>query len=197
MDIFEEKNNLRKIFIEKRKQIDFTKQQDLSQQIARNFQLMVMDKNIDFKCQIIGSYMPTKYEAKPIFIEEFLLKNNCELCFPRIDDYENLLDFKLTKEKNNFIFNNKYKKIQEPPKSNDIIIPDIVLVPLLSFDASLNRLGMGQGFYDRTIRNLKSKNPKLITIGIAFDFQQSLQGLPNNKSDSSLDFIVSNSRYYS
>jgi 5-formyltetrahydrofolate cyclo-ligase len=51
---------------------------------------------------------------------------------------------------------------------------------------------MGKGFYDRTIFHLKLKNPKLINIGIAFDFQQSWQALPNDPHDLALDFIITN-----
>lgn len=51
---------------------------------------------------------------------------------------------------------------------------DVVLAPLVAFDAHGNRLGMGKGYYDRSFRFLKSRRcwckPKL--IGIGFDFQR-------------------------
>lgn len=50
---------------------------------------------------------------------------------------------------------------------------DLVLTPLVAFDHSLNRVGMGAGYYDRCfsfLRHRKNWNkPRL--IGLAYDFQ--------------------------
>jgi len=51
---------------------------------------------------------------------------------------------------------------------------DLVLTPLVGFDAQGNRLGMGGGFYDRSFAHLLRRRqwlkPRL--VGLAFDFQQ-------------------------
>ena len=51
---------------------------------------------------------------------------------------------------------------------------DIVLAPLVAFDKRGNRLGMGQGYYDRSFsylgRRTRWQKPKL--IGIGFEFQK-------------------------
>ena len=51
---------------------------------------------------------------------------------------------------------------------------DVVLTPLVAFDARGNRLGMGKGYYDRSFSFLRPRTrwrkPKL--IGIGFDFQK-------------------------
>ena len=46
--------------------------------------------------------------------------------------------------------------------------PDIVLTPLLAFDAAMNRLGQGAGHYDRVFERL----PDAWRIGIAWSVQQ-------------------------
>ncbi len=46
--------------------------------------------------------------------------------------------------------------------------PDVLLVPLLAFDAGCNRLGYGGGYYDRTV----AARPGVRTIGCAFARQQ-------------------------
>jgi 5-formyltetrahydrofolate cyclo-ligase len=51
---------------------------------------------------------------------------------------------------------------------------DLMLMPLVAFDARGNRLGMGGGFYDRTLSFLwhhrHRHRPRL--VGLAYDFQQ-------------------------
>lgn len=45
---------------------------------------------------------------------------------------------------------------------------DLVVVPGVAFDRHNNRLGRGEGYYDRFLKLLPSTTP---TIGLAFDFQ--------------------------
>jgi 5-formyltetrahydrofolate cyclo-ligase len=74
------------------------------------------------------------------------------------------------------------------PISSKIIVPDILLVPLVSFDNELNRLGYGGGYYDRYIEKIE-KVKKVIKIGLAFSYQK-IKKIPTNKFDKKLDFII-------
>lgn len=62
--------------------------------------------------------------------------------------------------------------IAEPNVDKTTAIPpqefDIIFVPLVAFDAYCTRLGMGVGYYDRTLLNVH--HPLL--IGIAYEFQK-------------------------
>lgn len=64
--------------------------------------------------------------------------------------------------------------------------PDIVLMPLLGFDAQGTRLGYGGGYYDRTLAGMRKK-PRL--IGLAFAAQE-LDAIPREAHDIPLDAIV-------
>ena len=67
---------------------------------------------------------------------------------------------------------------------------DVVLMPLVAFDAQGGRLGMGGGYYDRTFEFLQKsgvQKPKL--IGLAHEFQQVAE-LPIESWDIPLDAIV-------
>jgi len=73
---------------------------------------------------------------------------------------------------------------------------DLVLMPLVAFDSTGHRLGMGGGYYDETFAFLKHrrfwKRPKL--IGIAYDFQQ-LNNLPDEVWDVPLDGVITNNAF--
>ncbi|MCW9089242.1 MAG: 5-formyltetrahydrofolate cyclo-ligase [Gammaproteobacteria bacterium] len=68
---------------------------------------------------------------------------------------------------------------------------DLLLTPLVAFDASGNRLGMGGGFYDRTLAYLARRQhwrkPRL--IGTAYAFQQA-ESLPHQPWDVPLQGVA-------
>lgn len=66
---------------------------------------------------------------------------------------------------------------------------DVILMPLVGFDRRGNRLGMGAGFYDRSLVGLRRPRPTL--IGIAFDCQEMAE-VPADPWDVPLDYIVTN-----
>ena len=73
---------------------------------------------------------------------------------------------------------------------------NLILMPLVGFDTSKNRLGMGGGFYDKTLSfHTKLKNfrvPKL--FGLAFDAQE-VSRLSSQPWDVPVDGIVTPTRF--
>ena len=63
--------------------------------------------------------------------------------------------------------------------------PDLVLVPLLSFDAHGYRLGYGGGYYDRSLALLKNSH----AVGIAYAGQE-VEHLPREDHDHPLDAVL-------
>ena len=64
---------------------------------------------------------------------------------------------------------------------------DVVLVPLVAFDETGQRLGQGGGFYDRAIAAAGASRPLL--IGVAHAFQQ-VRSVPIEAWDMPLDAVV-------
>lgn len=74
------------------------------------------------------------------------------------------------------------------PVVDDYFEPEILIVPLVAFDAHGGRLGYGGGFYDRTLERLRAKRATL-AIGFAFDAQEA-DRLLLEPTDQPLDMIV-------
>ena len=72
---------------------------------------------------------------------------------------------------------------------------DLVLTPLVAFDNSGNRLGMGGGYYDKTFAYLRHHaswhRPRL--VGVAYDFQE-VHSLDNASWDVPLNMIATPER---
>lgn len=79
----------------------------------------------------------------------------------------------------------------EIPAEGAWIEPEVLIVPLVGFDARGYRLGYGGGFYDRTLQGLRAKRPTL-AVGFAFDAQEMAQ-VPIDEFDQKLDAIVTES----
>ena len=84
-----------------------------------------------------------------------------------------------------------HKKILEPHKDCQKIAPekiDLIIVPGIAFDKQKNRIGYGDGFYDRLLK--KTKCP---TIALAYEFQI-VHNIPGEKHDVKVDQIITEKR---
>lgn len=102
-------------------------------------------------------------------------------------------------EKNSPMKANRYG-IFEPKLNCTQICPlpelDYLLMPLVAFDKQGNRLGMGGGFYDRTLARLHNENwqkPQL--IGLAHECQK-VDTLPIEPWDVPLKTIITENKTY-
>lgn len=76
----------------------------------------------------------------------------------------------------------------EIPAQGPWIEPEVLIVPLVGFDARGYRLGYGGGFYDRTLQGLRAKRA---TLAVGFGFAaQELPEVPIDEFDQRLDVMV-------
>lgn len=82
-------------------------------------------------------------------------------------------------------------KILEPALDVRHVLPlnrlDVLITPLVAFDNTGQRLGMGGGFYDRTLQNWRAHG--FLPIGYAHDCQQ-VESLPVQEWDIPLPVVV-------
>jgi 5-formyltetrahydrofolate cyclo-ligase len=78
--------------------------------------------------------------------------------------------------------------IREPTPEAPEVFPDILIVPLLGFDRTGQRIGYGAGYYDMTIGRLRTM--KTITaVGIAYAAQE-IARVPFTPRDAVLDLVL-------
>lgn len=82
--------------------------------------------------------------------------------------------------------------VQEPAGDAPVVEPDIIVAPLLAFDADGNRLGYGGGYYDRTLRNLRLRR-EIVAVGVGYD-EQEFSSVPGHTGDEILDMIITDRR---
>lgn len=78
-----------------------------------------------------------------------------------------------------------------------IVVPRVLFVPLIAFDAAGNRLGYGAGYYDRTIaafrRGAMNQEGAITAIGLAYD-EQEVDAVPAEAHDQRLDAVMTDRR---
>ena len=133
----------------------------------------------------VGGYWPvgTELDVRPLLTRLHELGHVCAL--PVVHRGQPLVfhrwqpDDKLVRG----VFN-----LQVPDHHTPTVVPDVLIMPLLAFDARGMRIGYGGGFYDRTIPAIRSRKP-LLTIGVAYAAQE-VSRVPTDQYDQRLDWIV-------
>jgi 5-formyltetrahydrofolate cyclo-ligase len=80
---------------------------------------------------------------------------------------------------------------QQPTDAAPVVIPDLILVPLLGFDAAFNRIGQGGGHYDRYL----AAHPNACRIGIAWEGQR-VDNIDPQPWDVPLDAILTETAFH-
>ncbi len=135
---------------------------------------------------IVSCYIPIGDEADTMGLMDRLHAQGFALSLPVIVEKGQPLEFRIWKPGEPL--NEVQWGIREPGPDADQVAPDIVLSPLLAFDAKGFRLGYGGGFYDRSLQQLRADKP-VISIGVAYD-EQRVDCVPHDTYDQRLDWIL-------
>ncbi len=174
MDIIERKKELRKKYREIRKNISEDYAIYAANLISKTFIKNIILK----KDSVIAGYIPRDLEIDAIPLMQKLQLLGHKIVVPVIDkgsDYLLFQEWKINSQIENYV------------------IPNIVIMSLIAFGQNLNRLGFGNGWYDRTIKKLRILGSKF--IGIAYEVQYCEQ-LPVEDHDQVLDNVITDNNFY-
>ena len=83
--------------------------------------------------------------------------------------------------------------VHGPPPHAELLVPDLLIVPLVAFDRRGGRVGQGGGHFDRTLAAL-DVNKRVFAIGLAYAGQE-VAAAPREEHDRRLDAILTEKEY--
>ena len=174
-----------KIYLRKKFLLQRKKKHSKAKKFDFNLIFKLIKKHFYNKKIIIAGYYPSNYEVDILCFLKEASKKKYRIALPVVGS-ASLLSFKSWIFKNP-LYVSKFG-ILEPKNSNETIIPDLIMVPLVAFDRKLNRIGYGKGYYDRILKKINKIKKKTVFLGIAYSFQE-CSSIPVNKHDFKLDYI--------
>lgn len=145
----------------------------------------------------IGVYLDAFGEVKTKRLIEYCFAQGKSVYLPMICNMNKILVWvKISHQQyRNQRFSLHPLGMREPMASRGrhISILDVVIMPLLACDFKGTRMGMGGGFYDRTLASAFSRPHRL---GLAHDFQFLDIQLKKNSWDQPLDSLITPAKTY-
>lgn len=118
-------------------------------------------------------------------------------CLPVLDETGKLLKFAPWRA-GDALINNRYG-VPEPVHTHNTLLDarqmDLIVLPLTGFDSQCHRLGMGGGWYDRTLQFCRQRSPegRPVLVGAGFDIQEVVRIEPE-AWDVGCDYIATETR---
>ncbi|NKF50779.1 5-formyltetrahydrofolate cyclo-ligase [Shewanella sp. WXL01] len=171
--------------------------QDEQQQLALIASRHLLAEIQRLNAKRVALYLTHDGELATNKIIDALWQQGIETYLPVVHPFSpgNLLFLKYDKQTE--MVENQYG-IGEPKLDASKVMPvnqlDVIVTPLVAFDDSGNRMGMGGGYYDRTLAQVVESQP--LAVGFAHDCQQ-VSKLPVEYWDIPLPLIITPTRRFS
>jgi len=183
------KENIRKIVNVKRKNLPPDYREKSSIIIAEKF--LKTDFYANSKNILI--YYPIKGEVDTKLIISKALEDKKNIILPRVHNDKLKLFFvedpSSQLEKGSYGIMEPVTRLCKPAKIHDA---DLVVIPGVSFDKNLNRLGYGGGYYDKILESLSKDTKK---IALCFDIQLVIE-IPSMEHDVRADMLITETSIY-
>ena len=183
------KSDIRKIIQNKRNSLPIWDRKKRSKIIAEKFFGTAYYNNSNN----ILIFYPFRSEIDVTIIIRQALENKKNIILPRIHDQELKLfyvdNLKKQLERGAYGIMEPIIGLCRPAKISDI---DLVVVPGISFDKNLNRLGYGGGYYDKLLLHIPEGVKK---IALCFDIQV-VDSIPVSEHDIKVDILITDTKIY-
>lgn len=145
-----------------------------------------LDAFTDLSGQIVSLYWPlgSELDTRPLLRRLHVLGVICAL--PVVEKADHPLSFRRW-DPDTVLEPGRFK-VLVPANSAPTVTPDIVVTPMLAFDALGYRLGYGGGFYDRTLAGLRARG-SCRAVGYAYAAQEVAKVI-TDRYDQRLDYLV-------
>lgn len=183
------KNNLRNVFLNKRKSLNNNEVIVKSSLIVNTLINMNEFKNAN----IIMCYVNNNNEVITKDFIRHCLKIKKKVAVPYVVQCQKLNIIKGIEIKNIQELSPGYCGIYEPNSVEYEIKPyefDLIVVPGIVFDINRFRIGYGKGMYDRFLKRVNNNCKK---VGLAYDFQI-IESIPAEEHDIQVDKIITESK---
>jgi 5-formyltetrahydrofolate cyclo-ligase len=182
----------------RRKRRALTSAQQIDNSLA--FTALARREGLFLRAQRIAAYIGANGELEPTPLFDVIHAYRKRLYLPVLRPHPQLKLWFIHHPKRGTLVRNRFGIPEPPLKHRHICLPwalDVVLVPLVAFDMECNRMGMGGGYYDRTLAFLRQRRvwrrPQL--IGVAHECQK-VTRLPVREWDVPLDMVITEQRVY-
>jgi len=135
--------------------------------------------------KLLGAYWPHRDEYDPMPLAAWHTGRNSSLALPAVVGRGQPLEYRPWTP-DTPMAPGKFSFGIPEPVNGPAVVPDVLLVPLLGFDAAGYRLGYGGGYFDRTLAAYPVK-PKAIGVGFEIGRMPTIHPQPH---DIPLDVIV-------
>lgn len=184
--LFQQRDQIRKKVRQQRRLLTSEQQQSAAQALCER--VLTHPKVKSAKNIALFLSFDGEIDTSPLITHLWAL-NKC-VCLPVLHPFHrhHLLFLRYTPE--TVLVKNRFNIFEPPLNVNNIILLsdiNIILTPLVAFDSSGQRLGMGGGFYDRTLENWQQKS--FYPMGLAHECQHVAQ-LPSADWDIPLPEII-------
>jgi 5-formyltetrahydrofolate cyclo-ligase len=173
---------------------------DEQHQAARRLAVNLSGTRLFLTCRRVACYLPNDGEIDSAPVIERIRRLRKILYLPVLSRLSHdRLWFAEAGPKTKFV-PNRFGIPEPVVRSRDLVRAqelDLILLPLVGFDDKGNRLGMGGGFYDRSLEFLRHRNHwrKPHLLGIAYDFQR-INGLAADPWDVPLQGVITDQAVY-
>ncbi|MBV8411968.1 MAG: 5-formyltetrahydrofolate cyclo-ligase [Alphaproteobacteria bacterium] len=186
MTLIEQKRELRRAMLERRAALGEAERRAASQALAEMYR---QERPFAARGVVTGFWpINDELDIRPLMQE--LADAGCRLALPVVQGKGKPLVFRAWSPGEPLdagVFGTFHPAADRPA-----LEPDALLVPLLACDEEGWRVGYGGGFYDRTLRGLRTRR-HVTAVGVAFDAQL-ISAVPHGADDERLDWLLTDKR---